>query len=95
MRLSSSAVNISAVVFRAVLLAIARYQDAHGEVRYTDIDYDVFTDAARLASRGRSPYERSTYRYTPLLAWTLIPNAFVHESFGKVAFCALDLLASW
>ncbi|KAI3960692.1 hypothetical protein MKX01_003866 [Papaver californicum] len=41
---------------------------------------------------GRSPYERSTYRYSPLLAFLLIPNSFIHQSWGKFIFSASDLL---
>jgi hypothetical protein len=33
--------------------------------------------------QGRSPYEEKTYRYTPLIAWMLIPNRFFAD-FGKL-----------
>lgn len=62
------------------------------EVRYTDVDYLVFSDAAALMASKESPYKRSTYRYSPLLAFLLIPNSFIHPSWGKFLFSASDLL---
>jgi GPI mannosyltransferase 1 subunit M len=83
-------------LLRLVLLVYGIWQDAHSALKYTDIDYLVFTDAARLVARGESPYDRDTYRYTPLLAWLLAPTAHpVLFSSGKVLFAAADLLAGW
>lgn len=33
-------------------------------------------------------------RYTPLLAFLLLPNVYVHPAFGKLLFCAADVLAA-
>ena len=88
---------LTAALLRLTLLLYGIYQDAHSALKYTDIDYLVFTDAARLVSRGQSPYDRDTYRYTPLLAWILVPTA-LHPalfSLGKVLFALADLLAGW
>jgi len=46
-------------------------------------------------ARGESPYERDTYRYSPLIAAALLPNVAVHPVWGKVLFCGGDLLAGW
>jgi GPI mannosyltransferase 1 subunit M len=91
---SRSAVFSAAILLRVLLIAWSRHQDAHSAVKYTDIDYFVFTDAARFVARGASPYERDTYRYTPLLAWLLVPTTYWFE-FGKLLFAAADILAGW
>lgn len=75
-------------LIRLVLIFYGEWQDTHMEVRYTDVDYIVFSDAASLVASGRSPYERSTYRYSPLLAFLLLPNSILHPSWGKFIFSA-------
>jgi phosphatidylinositol glycan class M len=73
-----------AAVLRLALIAWAEYQDAHFAVKYTDIDYAVFTDAARFVAAGGSPYQRATYRYSPLLACLALANVWLHPAAGKV-----------
>jgi phosphatidylinositol glycan class M len=60
--------------------------------KYTDTDYDVFSDAAAHVYGGGSPYARHTYRYTPLAAYMCLPNIFIHPLAGKVIFCICDIL---
>lgn len=88
----------SAILLRIILLFYGLFQDAYSPLKYTDIDYYVFTDAARYVSRGLSPYQRETYRYTPLLAWLLLPTTWggtAWFSFGKFIFALSDVVAGW
>lgn len=94
---STRAAFSCAVLLRCALLLYGLLQDTYSPLKFTDVDYFVFTDAARFLSRGQSPYARDTYRYTPLLAWLLYPTAwngwwFV---FGKILFAAGDIVTGW
>lgn len=85
-----------AILERVVIFFWGLYQDATIVPRFTDIDYFVFTDAARFMSLGGSPYDRETYRYTPLLAWLLTPTTQSGLfSFGKVIFAVGDIIAGY
>lgn len=85
---------VSSMLLRVFLIIYGEWQDAHMEVRYTDIDYTVFSDAASLMASGESPYKRTTYRYSPLLALLLVPNSIFHRSWGKFIFSASGMLLS-
>ncbi|VDP75531.1 unnamed protein product [Echinostoma caproni] len=69
----------AALLLRLVLLAFSVWQDEtrwpDGQLRFTDVDYDVFSDAARALIRGEDIYEaRPTYRYSPLIAAIVAPG---------------------
>lgn len=91
------AVFPASIALRVGMLFYGLWQDQNSALKYTDIDYYVFTDAARYASRGLSPYLRDTYRYTPLLAWMLAPTvrSDVWFHFGKALFALGDVLTGW
>ncbi|KXN86908.1 GPI mannosyltransferase 1 [Leucoagaricus sp. SymC.cos] len=92
-------VLLLSVGLRVALILYSEWHDARSLVKYTDIDYRVFTDAARFILQPSQdnkaqgpPYTRHTYRYTPLLALLLTPNIFLHPSFGKYIFAACDII---
>lgn len=83
---------IISFVIRLALIWYGVYHDSVSTVPYTDVDYKVLTDASRHILNSSTPYNRHTYRYTPLIAIALIPNIILHECFGKVMFSLMDLV---
>lgn len=92
LRMSSIGTHcILGLCIRFALIAYGEVHDRLSVVQYTDIDYRVFTDAARHMLLGSSPYNRHTYRYTPLLAAVLTPNLILHPAWGKLLFSMVDI----
>lgn len=86
---------VFAFLIRCGFIIYGIHHDKNSIVPYTDIDYRVFTDAARHLINFESPYKRHTYRYSPLIAILLIPNILVHDCFGKFLFSAVDILVGY
>ena len=83
----------AALALRLGLIYVAHLVDNNNKTfSYTDIDYEVFTDAAQHVANNGSPYARHTYRYTPLAAYICLVNIWVHPLAGKVVFCLLDII---
>lgn len=82
------------ILIRILLIIYGEIQDSVSEVPYTDIDYKVVTDGARYVTNDESPFLRHTYRYTPLLAYLLVPNILLHKCIGKIIFSIGDILVA-
>nr|CCA18245.1 predicted protein putative [Albugo laibachii Nc14] len=85
-------VSCVAMLPRMLLILFGSYQDATMSVKYTDVDYDVYTDASRLVvDNFQSPFDRTTYRYTPLLAYLMTINIAINPLCGKILFAIGDI----
>eukprot|EP01134_Creolimax_fragrantissima_P000287 CFRG0287T1 len=91
-KLTFGRLSFISVLIRGFLILYGEWQDRNFKVKFTDVDYVVFTDAARLILEGTSPFRRATYRYTPLLALLMTPNVLFFSSFGKIVFALCDLV---
>ena len=84
---------MAAFVLRLVIVYIAKLIDESGSTnKFTDTDYEVFSDAATHVYNGGSPFARHTYRYTPLAAYICLVNNVIHPLAGKILFCLCDIV---
>ena len=79
------------LTLRYLIIIITEYLYYNYGVLYTDIDYHVFSDGAKHVAKLESPYERETYRYTPLLAVLMIPNVKIWYPIGKFLLSTIDV----
>ncbi|EMR10184.1 hypothetical protein PNEG_01458 [Pneumocystis murina B123] len=93
--ISTKSVFVIGGFLRFFLLIYGHWHDSKSAFKYTDVDYMVFTGAAKEVYDGKSVYNRETYRYTPLLAWILIPNIMGVPYFGKIVFSICDMIAGY
>lgn len=87
-----------AFALRLLVIFISSYYDKSALVKYTDVDYYVFSDASRFVYQdplNGTPYDRKTYRYTPILAYLLLPNFILSPMFGKIIFSIVDIIIAW
>ncbi|KAF8820390.1 mannosyltransferase (pig-m) protein [Cardiosporidium cionae] len=85
----------AAIFLRLFLILFSEWQDANFTVKYTDVDYRVFTDAAQLLLNRKSPYDRRTYRYSPIIAYVATTNLLIAASFCKYMFAMVDILTGF
>jgi phosphatidylinositol glycan class M len=94
------------------------WNNSTSQVAFTDIDYYVLGDGAKCilypdsgqgwniseSFRAGSPYDRTTFRYTPILAYLctlddiaghLFQTPAQFPWFGKVIFVCCDMIVAW
>ena len=82
---------ITSLIIRYLIILITEYLYYNYGILYTDIDYHVFSDGAKHVAKLESPYERETYRYTPLLAALMVPNIKIWYPIGKFLLSTIDV----
>jgi phosphatidylinositol glycan class M len=80
-------------ILRVVFIIFAVYFDRlTPDAKYTDLDYFVFSDAATYVYKGGSPYQRHTYRYTPLISYICLVNNYIHPLAAKFVWSIADII---
>lgn len=84
-------------VFRLLALAYSAGHDCFiDHIKYTDIDYHVFTNGSRSLVNNENIYLHNTeYRYSPLISLIFVPNLFINMNFGKLILVISDTLCGY
>lgn len=83
------------LLVRLLLLLYSIIHDNFVEhIKYTDIDYHVFTNGSRNLIDGANIYRDTEYRYTPFVALVFVPNLLVNLNFGKLVLISSDIIAA-
>ncbi|KAK7591229.1 hypothetical protein V9T40_002842 [Parthenolecanium corni] len=83
------------LLIRILLCIYSNFHDKYFKVAYTDVDYKVFTYAARDVIAQRSPYDQQAYRYSPLIAYLFTPNVLLHPICGKIIASIFDVYLAY
>lgn len=81
------------LVIRVIALIYCIYHDNHVDhIKYTDVDYHVFTNGSKAIVEGRSPFDDLEYRYTPVVALIFTPNIYANVHLGKLLLIVADII---
>ncbi|BAM42019.1 mannosyltransferase [Theileria orientalis strain Shintoku] len=83
------------LLIRLLLIAYSMYHNIKFDLKYSDVDYLVYSDSTKYILSGQSPYLRHTYRYTPILSFLMVFNELWFHDFGKILFTISDLLVGY
>lgn len=86
---------IKGLVIRFIIIIISDLLESFNIFSYSDIDYTVFTDGAYYVSKNQSPFKRETYRYSPIMAYVMLPNIYIHRTIGKYIFSICDVYSGY
>jgi len=82
---------VNAIVIRMFLVILSEILSKFN-FSYTDMNYQVLNDGAKHLLSIESPYNRETYRDSPILAMMMIPNNIINFNCGKMIFVIIDIL---
>ncbi|TDL24844.1 hypothetical protein BD410DRAFT_785563 [Rickenella mellea] len=86
---------LASVLIRVVLIFYSEWHDAHSVVKYTDVDYRVFTDAAKYILRQKFNFviepETENVAQGPIGHWFPIGDPYKRETYRYTPLLALIL----